>query len=281
MTVENEVTDSSLIARPHFMGKERAEMLQGIEDEANPQPTDVNGIPADEDADPATLNAEEITFRKRYGDHRRHHEKVVQEKDELIARLQKEATERTAFTPPKSEEDLAIFAEQNPDMYDTLVSVAHSRMSEGLEEVAELKAELEAERKKTAHADAKAVILAKHPDWNEIRVDDAFHDWAESKPKRLQDDLYDSQDDGELVSSLVDMYKLEMGQATGKPTPKKRSVKESAAELVNLPGGSSIEGNEKPSFSRRQIDLMSEKQYSDNEKQILEAQREGRIINDK
>ena len=50
-----------------------------------------------------------------------------------------------------------------------------------------------------------------HPDFAQIREDDAFHTWAEEQPKWVQDALYENQDDAKSVARVIDLYKSDKG----------------------------------------------------------------------
>ena len=55
--------------------------------------------------------------------------------------------------------------------------------------------ELEKVREDAELKKAEAELLKYHPDFNEIREQDEFHEWAEEQPKWVQDALYENYTD--------------------------------------------------------------------------------------
>ena len=69
----------------------------------------------------------------------------------------------------------------------------------------------------TAKRERAEVELAKrHPDFADIRADNAFHEWAAKQPKAMQDSLYSDENDVDSVARVIDLYKADMGIKTKK-----------------------------------------------------------------
>ena len=64
---------------------------------------------------------------------------------------------------------------------------------------------------------AEVELITAHPDFGEIRDDDAFHDWVDEQPKWVQDALYENADDSRSASRAIDLYKADMGIKKTKP----------------------------------------------------------------
>ena len=45
-----------------------------------------------------------------------------------------------------------------------------------------------------------------HPDFDDIRDSDEFHEWAESQPKWVQDALYENDNDARSAARAIDLY---------------------------------------------------------------------------
>ena len=61
---------------------------------------------------------------------------------------------------------------------------------------------------------AELELLILHPDFVEIRQDNAFHDWVSTQAKWVQDALYENEDDANLAARAIDLYKEEKGITT-------------------------------------------------------------------
>ena len=48
-------------------------------------------------------------------------------------------------------------------------------------------------------------LLKYHPDFNEIREQDEFHEWAEEQPKWVQDALYENYTDAKAASRVIEL----------------------------------------------------------------------------
>ena len=126
-------------------------------------------------------NAEERSFKKRYGDLRRHQQSKEKEYEDRINALQQQLTDSTKseIKLPKSDEDIEAWAKQYPDVAGIVETIAIKKareQSEGLEarvkEIDEMKATATREK-------AEVELLKLHPDFGEIRDSDDFHNWAE------------------------------------------------------------------------------------------------------
>ena len=55
---------------------------------------------------------------------------------------------------------------------------------------------------------AEAELMQMHPDFDEIRDSDEFHEWAEEQPKWVQDALYENDNDARSAARAIDSTKL-------------------------------------------------------------------------
>ena len=56
---------------------------------------------------------------------------------------------------------------------------------------------------------AEAELLRLHPDFQEIRETDEFHEWADEQPKWVQDALYENDNDAKSAARAIDLYKVD------------------------------------------------------------------------
>ena len=232
---------------------------------------------ATEEAEPA--NAEEKSFKKRYGDLRRHMQDKEKDWDDKFKTLQRQLEDSTKqeIKLPKSDGDIEAWAEQYPDVAAIVETIAIKKAREqaaGLEErvkeIDEMKAD--ATRKK-----AEVELMTAHPDFGEIRDDDAFHNWVDEQPKWVQDALYENADDSRSASRAIDLYKADMGINKTKPA----SNNKDAARSVNSRSNATPDSDDsKNVFKESQVNKMTAQQYEKASDAIMEAIRTGKFIYD-
>jgi hypothetical protein len=124
---------------------------------------------------------------------------------------------------------------------------------------------------------AETQLLQFHPDFNEIKDTDSFHDWADEQPKWVQDALYENENDARSAARAIDLYKADMGIAN-----KKKANTNDAAKSVNTKGTRNTpQADETKSFLKEsQVNKMSAKEYEQNSDTIMEAIRSGKFIYD-
>jgi len=247
-------------------------LLKG--DEEEPQQNE------ESDDGPEPANAEEKTFKKRYGDLRRHSQKKENELQEQIneLRTQLEASTKKEIQYPKSESELESWMEKYPDVAQIVETIAMKKAHEQASEfeskfkaIDEMK--LEAQREK-----AEAELMQVHPDFEQIRETDQFHEWVDDQPKWVQDALYDNDNDAKSAARAIDLYKADMG-ITGKK--KSTKDKDAAKAIGTRSERSTPEGDESKSHIREsEVAKMTAQQYEARQEEIAEAIRTGKFIYD-
>tara|TARA_X000001382_G_scaffold75267_1_gene52698 strand:- start:1085 stop:1969 length:885 start_codon:yes stop_codon:yes gene_type:complete len=231
------------------------------------------------DDGPEPEGAEEKTFKKRYGDLRRHSQKKENELQEQIneLRTQLEASTKKEIQYPKSESELESWMEQYPDVAQIVETIAMKKMHEQASEFeTKFKAiddmKLEAQREK-----AEVELMKAHPDFEQIRETDEFHNWVEEQPKWVQDALYDNDNDAKSAARAIDLYKADMGIGKKKPT----KDKDAAKAIGTRSERSAPEGDESKSYIKESdVNRMTSQQYESRQEEIAEAIRTGKFIYD-
>jgi hypothetical protein len=226
------------------------------------------------------LSAEEETFKKRYGDLRRHTQKIQEdfkkEIDEL--RTQLEQATRKEMKLPKSEEDLKAWADQYPDVYKIVETIAIKKAQEQTTGVEERLKQIDEMERKVARDKAEAELLRIHPDFDQIRDEDDFHEWAEEQPKWVQDALYNNDTDARAAARAIDLYKADKGIAK----KEKKDTSRDAAKSVGArsertsPNSDGTEGM----IYESQVAKMSVKEYEARSEEIQKAMRSGKFVYD-
>lgn len=235
--------------------------------------------PVEEEKEQEELSAEEKSFKKRYGDLRRHSESQKKELEARIeameAQLKKAADKELVL--PKTQQDIDAWAKKYPDVAGLVEAIADKKAKERASDIDARLKEVEAMRDAAKREKAEVALLKRHPDFVEIREDDAFHKWAETQPAVYQNALYDNPDDVDSVARVIDMYKLDMGIKTKKPAADK-----GAAASVKTRGARTVVDAEESSnmLSESQVNKMSLDEFEKRQDEIMEAMRSGKFIYD-
>ena len=231
---------------------------------------------AQEDED---LSAEEKNFKKRYGDLRRHTQEKEKEFQAQLDKLtsQLDAATKNELVLPKSEDEVEAWAKKYPDVAGIVEAIADKKASERSSELDIRLKEIESLRTTAKREKAEAELLSMHPDFQEIRADDAFHSWAEKQPKVVQDALYENSEDAKSVARVIDLYKVDQGIKTKKVS----SSDKAAASSVKTKGRSAPDTDDSSKYiTESQVAKMSIKEYEQRMEEIFDAQRSGKFIYD-
>ena len=257
--------------------QEEEEELNGIlngEEEEEEQPVAAKSKDSEEGDE--NLSSEEKTYKKRYSDLRSHQNKQAEELKAIKAQLDN-AQERGDIRPPKSDEDIEAWSREYPDVAAIVERIAEKKAQE---KFAGAESRLQEIDRITAESDRNRMeeeIRAMHPDFNELRSSDAFHDWASEQPKWVQDALYENSEDPASVTRVIDLYKVDKGLDT---KTRKRSSKEAASAVVTKrttrPDANDTTGH----FSESQVHKMSADQYEKQSDAIMESIRAGKFSYD-
>lgn len=234
-------------------------------------------------AETETLAPEEKTFKKRYGDLRRHAQEKEKTYQDEIFKLKQQLTDTATkeIKLPKSDEEIAQWSQEYPDVAKIVESIATKKAKEldsTLEERMKLIAEREAQ---STRAMAEAELMTIHPDFDTIRNDQEFHDWVEVQPRWVQQALYENESDSKSAARAIDLYKIDMGITS---TPKKKAdPSKDAAKAVtrgstNTPSATkSGQGNQ---IKESEVAKMKPHEFEKNEEKIREAVQSGNFIYD-
>ena len=230
-----------------------------------------------EEAEPTT--AEEKTFKKRYSDLRRHQQKQAEEfKTELDAmKRQLESATKKEMKLPKSDEDIETWAAEYPDVAAIVETIAMKKAAEQSTALEERMKAIDEMQTSATKEKAEAALMQMHPDFDEIRDSDDFHNWADEQPKWVQDALYDNDNDARSAARAIDLYKADMGISKSKPTKDK-----DAAKSVSTKNSRSKPQEDESStyLKESQVQKMSPQQYEKMSDEIMEAIRSGKFIYD-
>lgn len=237
-------------------------------------------VAKEDDDGPEPTDAEERTFKKRYGDLRRHSQKMQHDLqtqlDSMKSQLEKTAAKEMKL--PSSEEDLAQWVQAYPDVAKIVETIAMKKAKEQSQDIEQRLKRIDELEKEALAEKAEAELIRLHPDFVEIKQDDEFHDWVEQQPKWIRDSLYENDNDAVSAARAIDLYKADKGIKT---RSKKDETKDAARSINtrserSAPTGNNTEGV----FSESQVDKMTIQQYEANEEAIAASMRNGTFIRD-
>jgi hypothetical protein len=242
------------------------------------QPEDENpeGDPETLKVDDEKLSKEEESYKKRYGDLRRHMQKKEEEWEARIKEL--EGKGKSTVAPPKSDEDLEQWIEANPDVAGIVALLAKRQAEELMGDTKTEVEELSKLRRETTKERKEQEIVKSHPDFLKLREADDFHDWVEEQPKWIQDSVYDEDAEPKAIIRALDLYKMDRKLTKA---DKKKEDRDAVA-LIKTPRKAAVdEDGDGETFSESQVDKMSMKEYAEKQDAIANAMRTGKFIYDK
>tara|TARA_R110000782_G_scaffold60865_2_gene125668 strand:+ start:239 stop:1162 length:924 start_codon:yes stop_codon:yes gene_type:complete len=225
--------------------------------------------------DDSKLTGEEKSFKKRYGDLRRHMAKKEQEWEDRFKALENKSSD--GIRPPSSDEDIEAWASKNPGIASIVETIAAKKASEKFAAADARLRDLDEAQEEVNRAKAENIIRDAHSDFDELRNGDAFHDWVDEQPKWVQNALYENADDPASVIRVLDLYKTDNGLT---PSAKKAKAKD-AAKTIGKSTRTSIDDNGAGSMIKESdVKKMSDKEFEDKYDKIQEAMASGKFVYD-
>ena len=243
------------------IAKEEEEIKQLLSKQAGTTASDNN-----EDNTPEPADAEERSFKKRYGDLRRHSQQqqtaMQKQLDDLQSQLHTSTEQQIKF--PKSEEELSAWAESYPDVARIVETIAMKKAKEQNSALEERFKALDEREKTTARDKAENELMKAHPDFTAIRDSDEFHDWVDEQPKWVQDALYNNDTDSRSASRAIDLYKADKNISK---SVKRETNYNDAAKSVNTRSAKSVPSNSDSEgvYYESQVNKMTIHQYEQHQ----------------
>lgn len=234
-----------------------------------------------EEPEPEPENAEEKSFKKRYGDLRRHQQEKEKELAAKIDALQSQLSEATKkeINLPKSDEDIEAWAAKYPDVAAIVETIAIKKAKEQAAVLEERVKAVDELQMNASREKAEAELLRYHPDFEDIRETDDFHNWVNEQPQSIQDALYENASDARTASRAIDLYKADKNITTKKKT---KTTDKDAARSVNARNSRSKPDTSDGSRAILESDVqkMSAQEYEKMSDEIMEAIRTGNFVYD-
>jgi hypothetical protein len=217
--------------------------------------------------DDSKLSKEESTFKKRYGDLRRHQqEQEAKYKSELAALKEGGAK---GIAPPKSDEDIEAWASKYPDIAGIVETIAQRKAKEMFEQTDSRFKELDDLNYETKRSKAEIEIRKVHSDFDTLKEADGFHDWVDEQSDWVKNALYDNQEDAKAVISVINLYKMDNNLT---PAAKKQNARDAASDVKSKGGTTKLDADGTgKQFSESQVARESDAWYAKNEEAIMAA----------
>ena len=181
------------------------------------------------------------------------------------------------IVPPSSDEDIAEWANNNPDIASIVETIAAKKAQEMFDKADSRLKELDAINVQASRKTAESQIREAHSDFDDLRDSDTFHDWVEEQPKWVQDALYENSEDARSVVRVIDLYKSDKGLTK----EGKKAKTKAAASAVVKSSKTEIEADEtKGTIKESDVKRMSAQEFEKREEEITKAIQSGKFIYD-
>lgn len=243
-------------------------------DEAEATEVEAKEAPVAEEESDEDLSREEKSFKKRYGDLRRH---MAEKEKEWKDKLESSKSDNPPLRAPKSDEDIEAWAAKYPDVAAIVETIASKKADEKFASAEGRLREFDEANYEVERSKAEASIRKAHADFDELRDSDSFHDWVEEQPKWVRDALYENSDDAASVVRVIDLYKVDNDMT---PSARKSKAKDAAKTVSKRSRPAVDETGDGSMLKESVVAKMSDKQFEDNYDAIQEAMQSGKFVYD-
>lgn len=221
------------------------------------------------------VNAEEKVFKKRYDDLKRHYDSTVNKHKDDVDKLKRQLEDNAdKINLPKTKEEVDAWKQKYPDVYDIIETIAYTKADEKAKKVESNLKELESQQMVVQRDKAEVELAKIHPDYNDIRADEQFHEWVGKQDSTIQGWLYENTTNAKLAARAIDLYKMDTGYG------KKKTAKSvEASKSVTSTSKREVDTSNKKMWKISEIAKMKPQQFMKYEKDIDLARKEGRIVN--
>lgn len=225
-------------------------------------------------------DSEEDTFKKRYGDLRRHMQQTMEAKERELEQLRQQVQEKEKkeFKLPTSEEEIEAWANKYPEVAKIVDSIAQKRAREASSEVENSMSDLRKMKRQLEKEKAEHQLRTMHPDFDSIRSNKQFHQWVGQQPKYIQDALYKNETDAIAAARAIDLYKADMGMITEKRSD--AQLEKDAAKAVSKSSKGSPSSSPNAQWSESRVASLKPHEYEKYEEEIFQAMQSGKFVYD-
>ena len=269
-----------------YKNKYREEVDKEDEEELEAQdPTQEEEVATQEEqpANPTSFvesqKKDDIDYKKRYDDLKRHYDSKLQEwkddKQDMISRMS--ANQNSEAKVQEDDSSLDQFKNQYPDVYNAIDKISASRsdlkvkkLEEDLLSLKEKEAQLEKDK-------AYQELLRLHPNFDTLKESEEFMGWLDKQPTSISDGIYKNNVDAQWASRVVDLYNADIGFKPSKKSTINKS--KDAAMSVSKSNATEVATSKQDGKIWKMSDIAKLKswEFENLEKEIDLARAEGRI----
>jgi vacuolar-type H+-ATPase subunit I/STV1 len=218
----------------------------------------------------------EHDYKKRYDDLKSHYDRKLnewkQEQETLTAQLKANNPENVQV--PKTAEELEQFKQNYPDVYDIVETISMQNADSRVQNIEERLQVLKEQEQEAIQRTAEQELLSLHPDFPELKSDEAFAEWLKDQPESIADGVLKNGTDFKWAARVIDLYKADSGtvqkKTKGRPSKAAESVTKTQKRTVQTKGDKKI-------WTISEIEKMKPWEFEKYEKDIDQARREGRL----
>ena len=264
-----------------FQREQREKEAEAATEQKDTDASEETADPTDQKATPIAerpVNAEDRVFKKRYDDLKKHYDSTINKhKDEVTSLRSQLESSTKEFVPPKSKSELEAWRKEYPDVYDMVETIAMDKATTQTAELENKYKSIQLQQEQIKKEKAEVELLKIHPDFNDIRSKDDFHEWAEQQDPTIQGWLYENTSNAKLAARAIDLYKMDKGVSKLTKKEEKDVKKEAAKAITKTKKSTASESPKKKIWTTSEIANLKPHQFEKFEEDIDLARLEGRI----
>jgi hypothetical protein len=264
-----------------FQREQREKEAEAATEQKDTDASEETADPTDQKATPIAerpVNAEDRVFKKRYDDLKKHYDSTINKhKDEVTSLRSQLESSTKEFVPPKSKTELEAWRKEYPDVYDMVETIAMDKATTQTAELENKYKSIQLQQEQIKKEKAEVELLKLHPDFNDIRTKDDFHEWAEQQDPTIQGWLYENTSNAKLAARAIDLYKMDKGVSKLTKKEEKDVKKEAAKAITKTRKSTESESPKKKIWTTSEIANLKPHQFEKFEEDIDLARLEGRI----
>jgi hypothetical protein len=209
---------------------------------------------------------------------KKHYDSTINKhKDEVTSLRSQLESSTKEFVPPKSKAELEAWRKEYPDVYDMVETIAMDKATTQTAELENKYKSIQLQQEQIKKEKAEVELLKLHPDFNDIRTKDDFHEWAEQQDPTIQGWLYENTSNAKLAARAIDLYKMDKGVSKLTKKEEKDVKKEAAKAITKTKKSTESESPKKKIWTTSEIANLKPHQFEKFEEDIDLARLEGRI----
>lgn len=244
---------------------------------------DGNLVEIEEEPEPIVPREDNVDWKKRYDDGRRFQIQLQTQNKELEHRLtETEKKLSESMTVPDNIEEFEEWVKEFPKVYDMMKIVARQEASSLDENIKTKLSKLDELDQKEKMKVERAKLAQLQPDfYDKILPTQEFKDWIRDvAPQWAKDAIRDEKNpNAELVSMVIDSYKVRSGYGAPKK-PDQKTTSQEAASRVQTRNRTAPNDKQTSTWSESRVERLSDAEFDKYEGEIAAAMSDGTFVYD-